>query len=151
MDTLSQKISLAQIELELGGHRFRHFLLTLRGEQTIAGIREQPEQFVIVQGNAGTRLARGDELSIIAADGLTVADRCMVTRVLSGSVWLSKPLRIVQLEEVGLFDNGHERVVPVGTGFSVQSVRGGHTYDKVYATEDAAKAQILKSQPVRAA
>ena len=90
-------------------------------------------------------------MSIIAPDGLTIADRCRVVRPERGHVWLGKPLRLVELEPVGWYDNGQSRVVPRGTGVSIQHVRDGRKEDGTYQSEEACKAEILRRQPSRAA
>ena len=50
MDKLSKKINPSQVELESGGHRHRHFVLSLNNSQTIAGVREEPEHLSSSRG-----------------------------------------------------------------------------------------------------
>ena len=97
------------------------------------------------------KLGRGDRVTLISADGLTIADQLPVVKSLSGSVWLGKPLRLIQLEEVALYSDGKLEVVPSGVGFAVQSVRDGRMEDRMFASAEAAKAEILRRQPVQVA
>ena len=90
-------------------------------------------------------------MSIIAPDDLTIADRCRVVQAERGHVWLGKPLRLVELEPVGLYDNGHARVVPKGTGFCIQHGRDGRTEERIFQSEEVCKTAILRRQPTRAA
>ena len=125
--------------------------LTLRGTQSIAEVRETPEIWSSIQADMAVKVSRGDEVSIISADGLEIADRCRVTKAESGHVWLGKPLRLVEMEPVGLFTDGSLSVWPAGTGFSIKHSRDGMVEDRIYVNEDACRSEILKRRPTRAA
>ena len=148
-DVLSKKLHPSQASID-AGQMFKHLHLTLRHDQTIAGVHEDPDLWQVIQGNLNTRVSRGDEVTIISADGLQLADRCRVVRAQSGAVWLSKPLRMVELQDVALFQTPHHEVVPVGTGFSVRTLRGGVIDPKVFQTEEQAKMAVLQRSPVAA-
>ncbi len=122
--------------------------VALHGAQTIAGALETPECWSAIQGDKVRHLGRGDTVSIISADGLTIADRAVCIKALAGSCWFGKPLRMVTLEEVNLFEDRAFKVVPAGTGFAIMSVRDARVDDKIFATADAAKSEILRRQPV---
>ena len=72
-------------------------------------------------------------------------------RAQDGQVWLGKPLRMVELDPVGLFSDGQNEVWPNGTGFSIKHSRDGMVEDKVYQTQDACRVEILRRRPTRAA
>ncbi len=130
---------------------FKHVVISLRADQTITGVREDVACWSAIQHDLGRRVRRGDEVTIVSADGLQVADRCRVLRAEGGKLWLGKPLRVVSLEPVGLYDNGQHRVVPNGTGFSVQNCRDNRAEDRVYQSEEQAKSEILRRMPTRVA
>lgn len=143
------KLREGQATLEDCGHTWKHILIKLTAQQSIAELREEPSAFVAVQSNRQMMLRRGDRVSIVSADGNTIADQCVVVRAEAGQVELSKPLRLIQMEASVLFTNGSLEVVPAGVGYSLRSVRAGATEDWIFASVDAAKAEILKRQPVR--
>ena len=97
------------------------------------------------------KLGRGNRVSLISADGLTIMDQAVVTKAFSGNVWLGKPLRMITLEEVAMFSDGQLQIVPAGVGFAIQHVRDGGTEDRVYQSAEAAKSEILRRQPVAVA
>jgi len=146
-----KKIRLSPQQAKLAEHSFRHLVVTLRQAETIAAVMADPEAWINIQHDLGLAVKRGDEITLVSHDGAQIADRCRVTRAEGGRLWLSKPLRLVQLEDVGLYDDGAHRVVPVGTGFSIQSCRDGHTGEMVFRSEAAAKNEILRRKPTRAA
>ncbi len=154
MDTtslrLNSKLSVTQARVEYAGQTWKHVVITLRGTQSIAEVRESPELWTSLQADMAVKVGRGDEVSFISPDGLEIADRCRVTRAQDGQVWLSKPLRVVSLDPVGLFNDGESEVWPNGTGFSIKH-RDGMVEDKVYVSQDACRSEILRRRPTRAA
>jgi hypothetical protein len=151
LPALQSKLGTGQAVMEGSGQCFKHIVVRLKGAQDIAVVRESPEMWSAIQGDRMLKLGRGDRVSLIAPDGLVIADQMAVTKALSGSVWLSKPLRMIQLEEVALFSDGKLEVVPAGVGFALQHVRDGGTESRVYASAEAAKAEILRRQPQQVA
>ena len=153
MATLSQKINPAAVEVEAAGNRFRHLVVSLRDNQTIAAVREDPALWGAVQaGRDRTKHAhRGDHVTIVSSDGLSIAERCVVTRALGGSVWLSKPLRLVQLEVEPLYAAGNLEVVPSGAGYSLRRTRDNVVEGRIFLSADAAKSEILRRQPSKVA
>ena len=145
----SRKIYPSQASLEYAGVKFKHVVVALSGDQTIAGVFETPDVWVNVQ--TGMRLSKGDRVTIVAADGNAIADQAMVVKAEAGQLWFSKPLRVVALDEVALFSDGVHRVVAVGTGYSVSNIRNGRIGDRIFHSEEAAKAEILKRQPSKVA
>ena len=145
------KLQVAQAQVESAGFRFKHLSVELRGSQSIAEVLETPAAWTAVQADRMRHLNRGDEVTIIASDGLTKADRATVIKAEAGSLWFSKPLRVIQLDPVALFEDKMFRVVPRGVGYAVQSIRDGRTEEKVYMTVEAARTEITKRQPVKAA
>ena len=152
METLAQKINPQAVEVESAGVRFKHLVVSLREGQTIAGIREAPGQWAAVQaGRDRTKHAhRGDHVTLISSDGLSIAERCVVTRASGGSVWLGKPLRLVTLEDEPMYSAGNLSVVPAGVGYSIKR-RDGVVEDRLFMSADAAKGEILRRQPSRVA
>jgi len=146
----NKKLNADQVSIDTAGNVFKHVIVELRGSQTIAELRESPALWANIQGNATLRLARGDIATIISPDGLAIADQCRVTRSLGGQVWLSAPLRMIALEEVGLFSTDHHEVIPHGVGFSIRAKRSGAVEPKVFASEELAKIDILKKVPTAA-
>ena len=144
-----RKINPSQASLEYAGVQFKHVVVALSGDQTIAGVLETPDMWVNLQ--SGMRLSKGDRVTVIAADGNALADMAMVVKAEAGQLWFSKPLRVVALDEVALFSDGVHRVVPVGTGYSVSNIRSGRVGDRIFHSEEAAKAEILKRQPSKVA
>ena len=145
------KLNPSQAAVESAGQYFKHVAVRLRGAQSIAVVREHPEVWTAIQTTRTLKLQRGDRVTLISADGLTIADQLVVVKALSGSVWLGKPLRMIQLEEVALYSDGKLEVVPSGVGFAVQSVRDGRMEDRMFASAEAAKSEILRRQPVQVA
>ncbi len=145
------KLNPGQAAMESAGQIFKHIAVRLTGVQDIAVVREHPEMWTSIQHDRMLKLGRGDRVTLISADGLTIADQLPVTKALAGSVWLGKPLRMIQLEEVALFSDGKLEVVPAGVGFAVQSVRDGRMEDRMFASAEAAKAEILRRQPQQVA
>ncbi len=148
---VKMKLHPSQAVIEHGGHVFKHVIVTLRAEQTIATVREIPDTWSAIQSNRTVALRRGDRVSLVSADGNTIADQCVVVRAEGGEIELSKPLRLIQLEALGLFKSGQYEVVPNGVGYSLKGGRSGHIEDKIFASVDAAKSEIFKRQPAKAA
>lgn len=147
---MQQKIDPSRCTVDLG-RMFKHLHVRLTELQTIDAAASSPECWKAIQGDGTKRLARGDIVSLIAADGLTISDSHRVSKAIAGHVWLTKPLRIVKLEEDALFSDGTREVVPNGTGYSIRTVRDGRVEDKIYQTTEAAKGEVLRRQPKRAA
>ncbi len=145
------KLQAQQAQVEWVGHRLKHISVELRGSQTISQVLEDPTCWTAVQGDRMRHLSRGDQVTLISADGETVCEGAMVVRAEGGQCWFGKPLRLVQLDGVALFEDRMYRVVPRGTGYAVQGVRGGRTESKVFPTVEAARVDIVKRQPVKAA
>ncbi len=148
---VKNKLHPSQAVIEYGGHFFKHLVIKLRAEQTIAAVRETPDTWSAIQSNRTYALNRGDRVSLISADGDTICDQCVVVRAEGGQVQLSKPLRLIQLDPVALFSTGLYEVVPAGTGYSLKGGRSGHVEDKIFATVEAAKTEIFRRQPSKAA
>ena len=151
LPALQSKLSTSQAAVESAGQYFKHVAVRLTGAQDISVVRESPSMWSAVQHDRMLKLGRGDRVTLISADGLTIADQMVVTKALAGSVWLGKPLRMIQLEEVALYSDGKLEVVPSGVGFALQHVRDGGTESRVYASAEAAKAEILRRQPQQVA
>ncbi len=145
------KLQTAQSQVGAAGYRFKHLSVALHGEQTIAEVLETPDAWSAIQGDRVRHLNKGDTVTVISADGLTICDRSMVSKALAGSVWFSKPLRMVTLEEVALFSDAKHRIVPVGVGYSIQTLRDGRTDEKIFGTPKAAEAEIHRRAPVSVA
>ncbi len=145
------KLAPGSASVESAGHIFKHIAVRLTGVQDIAVVREHPEMWTAIQHDRMLKLGRGDRVTLISADGLTIADQLVVVKALAGSVWLGKPLRMIQLEEVALCSDGKLEVVPAGTGYSLQHVRDGGTESRIYQSAEAAKAEILRRQPQQVA
>ena len=148
---VKMKLHPSQAVIEHGGHVFKHVIVTLRAEQTIAAVREIPDTWSAIQASGTYALNRGDRVSLISADGNTICDQCAVLRAEAGQVQLSKPLRLIQLEALGLFSNGLYEVVPNGVGYSLKGGRSGHVEDKIFGSVEAAKTEIFRRQPAKAA
>ncbi len=147
----NQKLQAAQSQVESAGYRWKHLSVALHGNQTIAEVLETPDAWSAIQGDRVRHLNKGDRVSVISADGLVLADQAIVTKALAGSVWFSRPLRMVTLEEVALFSDAKHRIVPVGTGYSIQTLRDGRTDDRIFGTPKAAEAEIHRREPVKLA
>ncbi len=148
---VKMKLHPSQAVIEHGGHVFKHVIVTLRAEQTIATVREIPDTWSAIQSNRTVALRRGDRVSLVSADGNTIADQCVVVRAEGGEIELSKPLRLIQLEALGLFKSGQYEVVPNGVGYSLKGGRSGHVEDKIFGSVEAAKTEIFRRQPAKAA
>ena len=68
------KLNPTQVCRESAGHFFKHVMISLTGSQEIAVLRETPDAFKLVQANSSLALKRGDTVSIISADGCTLAE-----------------------------------------------------------------------------
>ncbi len=147
----NQKLQAAQSQVEAAGYRWKHLSVALHGDQTIAEVLETPDAWSALQTDRVRCLSKGDKVSIISADGLVLADQAIVTKALAGSVWFSKPLRMVSLEEVALFSDDKHRIIAVGTGYSIQTLRDGRTDEKIFGTPKAAEAEIHRRAPVSVA
>jgi hypothetical protein len=147
----NQKLQAAQSQVEAAGYRWKHLSVALNGNQTIAEVLETPDAWSALQTDRVRCLSKGDKVSIISADGLVLADQAIVTKALAGSVWFSKPLRMVSLEEVALFSDDKHRIIAVGTGYSIQTLRDGRTDEKIFGTPKAAEAEIHRRAPVSVA
>lgn len=112
---------------------------------------ETPEAFVLTQHQPNTRLARGDRLTIVSADGDVIWDSCIVKKAEAGHVYLSKPGRIVELEPGVLWSDGHAEIVPVGTGYSIHHIKTGHTDTHIHPTVDSARATYERTKPAKVA
>ena len=145
------KLQAMQSQIESVGYRWKFLSVALKGEQTIAEVLETPDAWSDIQADRARHLNKGDQVSIISSDGLVVCDKAMVTKAEKGHLWFSKPLRMINLEEVTYFEDAKNRVVPVGTGFSIMTLRDGRIDDRIFGTAEAAKAEILRRQPVKAA
>ena len=142
-----QKIDPRRVAVDTDGMRFRHLVVDLTERLSIADAREQPELWSRVQERQDLKVKRGDRVTLVSSDGLTIADQCVVLRAQGGSAWLGAPLRMITLEEVGLFSDGLHQVVPNGVGYSVCNIRSGRVGDRIFNSEEAAKSEILKRQP----
>ncbi len=145
-------LKLQASQVEKAAARFKHLVVSLRADQEISGLLETPSAWSAVQASdTERRLNRGDRVTIISSDGLMIADQAVVTKALGGDVWISKPLRMIKLEPTPLYEHGAFRVIPNGVGFSIESVPDGRAEAKVFASVEAAKVEIARRQPVKAA
>lgn len=142
------KLREGQAAIETEGYLWKHVVVTLNAQQSIAELREEPGAWTAVQSNRQMMLRRGDKVSIISADGASIADSCVVINAVGGRVELSKPLRMISLEAGVLFTNGQIEVVACGVGYSLKSVRDDVPEERIYQSVDSAKAAIFKRQPV---
>ncbi len=136
-----------QAKVDSVGQVFKHLVITLECTQTIAEVFETPECWKMVQGVRDKQLRRGDAVTIISPDGLTLADRATVVRAQAGEVWFGKPLRLVSFDEVALYENDAHRVVPVGTGYSIETKRDGRVDDRIFPNVEGARLEIISRQP----
>ena len=80
-------------------HAIRDIVLTLKPGDNIATFAaENVDAWALIQARGELRVKKGDRVTLVSDDGLTLYDNCVVTKAESGRVWLSKPLRIVTLE-----------------------------------------------------
>jgi len=151
MKPIMQKIDPASVSIAaFNSHRWAR--VALRGSMTIDAVRENPSLWANVQSYPATRLAKGDRIDLVSADGLTIGLDFIVTRTLAGELWLSKPARLVQLEADALYENERYQVQPVGTSFGVYDKRAKHLHgDKTYPTAAAAESALHKLAPVKVA
>jgi hypothetical protein len=146
------RIGVDQVAIESHGHLWKHAVLRLRGSMTIAEVRERPELWIHYQANPNQALRRGDHVTVVSADGLSRAWMMVVLQAEAGKVWLGKPLAMDSFEPEVLFESQLYVVAPLGTGYVVKSKRTGEIEaNKTYPTVDAAKAEILRRQPTKAA
>lgn len=128
----------------------RAFVFTLGEQDVIATFAaDAVSHWGPVQRRESTRLRRGDRVSFVSHDGLVEHDSCVVLKAIGNSVWFSKPLRVLNYEETGLYSDGFREVVPMGTGFAIRHIANNVTSPNIYLTSDAAKQAILREQPVR--
>ena len=146
------EIKLRTSQVKLASACFKHVVISLAPGQEVSALLENPSAWTAVQaGDRSLILNRGDEVSIVSSDGLTKADRATVLKALEGRVWLARPLRMIELQEVALWGNAAYRVVPNGSGFSIQGVRDNRIDDRIFASVEACKSEILRREPVKAA
>ena len=121
----------------------KHLFVTLRGEQTVAGVLETPEAW------SGLSLSKADLVSVWSPDGLAMADSAMVVKSEAGKVWFSKPLRLVSFEPSILYTDGKHEVVSSGTGYAIKNLRDGSiNYSQMFTTAKAAEHEIERRKPV---
>ncbi len=119
---------------------FRHIFVTLTERDNLATFREDPSRWTAVQSAQHTRVKRGDSVTLVSHDGLTIHDSYIVTKAEGGCVWLNdKPLRVINLEEDALFSDGVNEVVPKGTGYAVRHVRSKRDEGPVYTSAKACR------------
>ena len=133
---------------QLAQHAFRHVVVNLREGDNIATFaQEHVDGWALVQGRSELRVKRGDAVTLVSDDGLTLYDQAMVLKAEGGNVWLSKPLRIVTLEGDVMYSAAGLEVVPRGVGFAIRHARDGRVEDRVFSSADAAKSELLRRQP----
>ena len=143
--TLATKIN--DVTVDQDGFVFRHLVVNLREGDNIATFREGVDRWTTVQSATHTRVKRGDRVTLVSFDGLTIHDSYVVSKAQGGSVWLNdKPLRIISLEQDALFSDGVNEVVPKGTGYAVRHVRSKRDEGPVYTSAKAAEAEVLRRQ-----
>ena len=143
--TLATKINNAVVDQD--GMVFRSIVVTLTERDNLATFREDPSRWSSVQSATHTRVKRGDRVTLVSHDGLTVHDSYIVSKAEGGHVWLNdKPLRIINLEEDALFSDGVNEVIPKGVGYSVRHVRSKRDEGPVYTSAKAAEAEVLRRQ-----
>ncbi len=146
------KTRLDQTQVGTAQSKEKHVFVQLRGDQTVAEVLETPGFWVPLQRLwQGMALSRGDFVTIQSPDGLVKADRAYVKKISEGHVWFGPPARMLNLdpEDAGLYSNGVHQVVNNGSGYSVKTVRDSRVDTRVYSTAEAAKAEVLRRQPVR--
>jgi hypothetical protein len=148
---LAKKITRDQTKIMWEGQRGKHVRIELRGTQTINAVLETPGAWTPLGDIRELCLNPGDLVTIIAADGLTVADSAMVTANRGGELWFSKPLRLVQLEPTGLPRNEIAEVVPVGTMFGIRDARSGHVGEQLFTSARAAEIEMNRGRSSRVA
>ncbi len=148
---LSKNISPAQVRVQEDGQVFRHIVVKLKGEQTIPELRESPDVWQAVQHEGSLKVSRGDIVSMVSADGNQICDSCRVVKAEGGKLWLGAPLRMIELDAVSYYSDSFDAVVANGTGYSIFNIRGGHTGDRTFVSVEAAKQEIIRRRPTRAA
>ncbi len=71
------KLSPGQAAVESAGQYFKHVAVRLTGAQSIAVVREHPEMWSAIQHDRMLKLGRGDRVTLISADGLTLPISCL--------------------------------------------------------------------------
>jgi len=145
------KITASQCIVDSHGQVFKHLVVNLKAEQSIAEIRETPEAWIAIQQESTFAVKKGDSVTLISQDGLSMALECIVTKALAGDVWLGKPSRMVKLEADSLFSDEHHSVVARGTGYCLKRLRDGHVEDGIFATAKAAEMEVVRRQPKKVA
>jgi hypothetical protein len=129
----------------------RHTVVTLKPSDNIATFAaENVDAWALVQARGELRVKKGDRVTLVSNDGLTMHDSCVVTKAESGRVWLSKPLRVVTLEADGLYGNDRYQIIPIGTSFGIFDKRLDRQHgDKTYPSAAAAESALHRLSPVR--
>ena len=142
------------IQTDACGKVFRHQVLTLQPGQSMAELRETPGAFKRVQQSRDKKILRSDFITVIenAEDGGTRTYYKMPVTACGAEVYLGKPQHVIDQDSVVLYsaDSLYE-VVPNGTGYSIRNIRDGHVEDRAFNSANAAKAELLRRQPSRAA
>ena len=145
------KLSPSQLSLDHAGKYFRHMILKLSGDQTVAALRETPECWKAIQASREIRVLKSDQITVIDADGLRITERMPVTKAVGSEVFLGKPLRIIEMEAEALFADEIFEVVANGARYSIRDKRSGHTDQYTYETAKAAEHEIMRRRPRSAA
>ena len=138
------RIAPNRIEIDFVGKHSRRLVLHLTDGETVAKIRENPAAFTAVQADHNRRLLRGDRLTIITDDSMTIAEGFVVTKANGEGVWFSAPARIINLEPEVLYQSETYEVVPHGSRYSVRDRRSGHVDGVLYDSARAAEFAIMK-------
>ena len=147
----NKNVNPSQVRVQEDGQIWRHIVVKLKGDQKIYEVRESTDIWQAIQHEGSLRVRRGDIVSLISADGNEICDSMRVVRAESGNVWLGSPARLVELDPVGFYSDGFSEVVAAGTGFSIANVRDGSVDERIYGTVEAAKQEIVRRRPTRAA
>ena len=94
---MNKRLRADQVEVEIIGYMNKHLKANLRGDQTIADILSTPDAWGAIQGDGSKALRKGDTVDVYSPDGLVMADHAMVKNQEGVNVWLTKPLRMVNL------------------------------------------------------
>lgn len=147
-----QKIHVTQAKVDYAGQARKHVVVELRGDQTIAGVLEDPDAWSGLQADGTKAFLKGDLVSLWSPDGLALADSAMVVKSEGGRCWFSKPLRMVSFEVSTLYRNDMYEVVASGTGFAIKTIRDGETdYSRIFPSAKSAEIEISRRQPVKVA
>ena len=150
--TERRPINTTQVEVCVDGHAGRWIYVTLTERDNIATFREDPDGWGVVQQDMMKRVAPGDFVTLISYDGLQRYDGYSVSKIEDSRIRLNdRPLRVLSFEPQTLYGDGHSEVIAHGSGFAIKNVRSGRVEDRNYASPAAAKAEIVRRQPVRAA